>query len=58
MVLSKAQATVEAAGYRVDVRNESSSDVDQWYVIGTDPAPGTRLPEHETVVIRQSSGEG
>ena len=58
MVLSRAQATIESAGYRAEVRNEPSSDVDQWYVIGTDPAPGTRLPENETVVIRQSSGEG
>ena len=58
MVLSRAQAAVESAGYRVQVSNEPSSDVEQWYVIGTDPAPGTRLPENETVTIRQSSGEG
>lgn len=58
MVLSQAQATMESAGYTVEVRNEPSSDVGQWYVIGSDPAAGTKLPENETVVIRQSSGEG
>ncbi|WP_162801549.1 penicillin-binding protein [Brachybacterium saurashtrense] len=56
MVLSQAQDAVSSAGYQVEVRRETSTDVGQWYVIGTDPAPGTRLPEGETVVIRQSTG--
>ncbi|MDN6301987.1 MAG: transglycosylase domain-containing protein [Brachybacterium sp.] len=56
MVLSRATSAVESAGYEVEVRNESSSSVGKWYVIGTNPTPGTRLPEGETVVIRQSSG--
>ncbi|MGP9538504.1 penicillin-binding protein [Brachybacterium sp. AOP43-C2-M15] len=58
MVLSQAQSTIEAAGYEAEVQRETSSEVDQWYVIGSDPTPGTRLPEGETVVIRQSTGEG
>jgi membrane peptidoglycan carboxypeptidase len=57
MVLSRATTVIESAGYEVEVRNEPSSEVGQWYVIGTDPRPGTRLPEGETVVVRQSSGE-
>ena len=56
MVLSQATSAVESAGYEVEVRNESNSSVGKWYVIGTDPKPGTRLPEGETVVIRQSTG--
>lgn len=58
MVLSEAQAAVEAAGYDVEVEQESHDSVDQWYVIGTDPAAGTDLPEGRTVTIRQSSGRG
>ena len=58
MVLSQAKSAVETAGYEVEVRNESSDSVGKWYVIGTDPRPGTRLPEGETVVIRQSTGKG
>ena len=58
MVLSQATATVEAAGYQVQVQNEPSSSVEQWYVIGTDPAAGTNLPEGQTVTIRQSTGRG
>ncbi|WP_157697075.1 penicillin-binding protein [Brachybacterium avium] len=56
MVLSQAESAVESAGFKAEVRNESSSSVGKWYVIGTDPAPGTRLPEGRTVVIRQSTG--
>ncbi|ATG51048.1 carboxypeptidase [Brachybacterium vulturis] len=56
MVLSQATSAVESAGYQVEVRNESSSSVGKWYAIGTNPTAGTRLPEGETVVIRQSSG--
>ncbi|MEE1650866.1 transglycosylase domain-containing protein [Brachybacterium sp. J144] len=58
MVLSEAQSALEAAGYTVEVQREASDSVGQWYVIGTDPAPGTSLPEGQTVVIRQSSGRG
>ena len=58
MVLSEAQGAIEAAGYTPEVKKEPSADVGQWYVIGTDPAAGTKLPEGETVVIRQSSGKG
>src|SRR5699024_12873068 len=58
MVLSEAQAAVEAACYDVEVEQESHDSVDQWYVIGTDPAAGTDLPEGRTVTIRQSSGRG
>lgn len=58
MVLSEAQAAVEAAGYEYEVEQESHDSVGQWYVIGTDPAPGTDLPEGRTVTIRQSSGRG
>src|SRR5699024_1504431 len=56
MGLRPAPSAVESAGYEVEVRNESNSSVGKWYVIGTDPKPGTRLPEGETVVIRQSTG--
>ena len=56
MVLSEAEATIEAAGYKHEVKREKNDDVGQWYVIGTDPTPGTDLPEGETVVIRQSTG--
>jgi membrane peptidoglycan carboxypeptidase len=56
MVLSQAEDAVTSAGYTPQVQREASSDVGQWYVIGTNPAPGTRLPEGETVVIRQSTG--
>lgn len=56
MVLSQAKSAVESAGYTVSVSNEPSSSVGKWYVIGTNPAAGTRLPEGETVVIRQSTG--
>ena len=58
MVLSQAQAAISSAGYEVEVRQESHDSVGQWYVIDTDPTPGTRLPEGETVTIRQSSGRG
>ncbi|WP_114853814.1 penicillin-binding protein [Brachybacterium sp. YJGR34] len=58
MVLSEAQAALEAAGYTTSVEQESSEDVGQWYVIGTQPGPGTALPEGQSVVIRQSSGRG
>ena len=58
MVLSQATSAVESAGYKVEVRNEASASVGKWYVIGTDPAAGTRLPEGQTVVIRQSTGKG
>ena len=56
--LSEAKSAIEAAGYVPEVRNESSSTVGKWYVIGTDPAAGSSLPEGETVVIRQSTGKG
>ncbi|MDN5820924.1 MAG: transglycosylase domain-containing protein [Brachybacterium sp.] len=56
MVLSQAESAVESAGFTAEVRNESSSSVGKWYVIGTNPGAGTRLPEGETVVIRQSTG--
>lgn len=56
MYLSQAQTAVEQAGYRVEVRREPSDSVGQWFVIGTDPAPGTALPEGSTVTIRQSTG--
>ncbi|MGY5765542.1 penicillin-binding protein [Brachybacterium sp. DNPG3] len=56
MVLSKAQSTLQASGYQVVVKQEKSSSVGQWYVIGTDPAAGTALEEGSTVTIRQSSG--
>ena len=58
MVLSEAESTLEAAGYSTEVSREKNSDVGKWYVIGTDPEPGTRLPEGQKVVIRQSVGEG
>ncbi|MDN5685546.1 MAG: penicillin-binding protein [Brachybacterium sp.] len=58
MVLSQAKASIEAAGYSYEIRNEPSDSVGKWYVIGTDPGAGTKLPEDETVVIRQSSGKG
>ncbi|MFC7465358.1 PASTA domain-containing protein [Brachybacterium sp. GCM10030252] len=56
MYLSQAKATLQAAGYNYEVRNEPSSTVGKWYVIGTDPPAGTPLPQGETVVIRQSTG--
>ncbi|WP_193107155.1 penicillin-binding protein [Brachybacterium sp. FME24] len=58
MVLSEAKAAVESAGYSYEVTQESSGSVGKWYVIGTDPGPGTKLPEGQSVAIRQSSGEG
>ncbi|WP_422115578.1 transglycosylase domain-containing protein [Brachybacterium sp. UNK5269] len=58
MMRSEAEAAVQAAGYVPQVENEPSEDVGQWFMIGTEPGAGTRLPEGETVVIRQSSGEG
>ncbi|MFC7464489.1 transglycosylase domain-containing protein [Brachybacterium sp. GCM10030252] len=58
MVLSEAQSTLEAAGYRVEITKEPSGTVGEWFVIGTEQPPGTRLPEGETVVVRQSTGQG
>lgn len=56
--LSAAQSTLQAAGYTTKVVREPSATVGQWYVIGTDPAPGTKLAPGSTVTIRQSSGKG
>ncbi|GAA1491365.1 transglycosylase domain-containing protein [Brachybacterium sacelli] len=58
MVLSEAKAALEAAGYSHEVKQEPSGSVGKWYVIGTEPRPGSKLPEDETVVIRQSNGQG
>ena len=58
MELSEAEAALSAAGYEVEVKKETHDTVDEGYVIGTGPGPGTRLPEGETVTIRQSSGRG
>ena len=57
-VMSEATASVEAAGYKTEVREESSDSVGEGYAIGTDPEPGADLPEGRTVVIRQSTGKG
>jgi membrane peptidoglycan carboxypeptidase len=57
-VLSEAESMLQAAGLEYEVKREKSSEVGQWYVIGTDPAPGTRVSEGQKVVIRQSEGEG
>ena len=55
---SEAEATVTAAGLTSEVRSEPSGSVQAGFVIGTEPAPGTRLQPGEVVVIRESSGEG
>ena len=57
-VLSEAESMLQAAGLEYEVRREKSGEVGQWYVIGTDPAPGTRVTDGQKVVIRQSEGEG
>ena len=55
MVLSEPRPP-SGGRYKHEVKREKNDDVGQWYVIGTDPTPGTDLPEGETVVIRQSTG--
>lgn len=58
MVLSQAESTLQSAGYKTTVKREPSATVGQWYVIATDPTPGTKLAAGSTVTIRQSSGKG
>ena len=55
---SEAEAAVTAAGLTSEVRSEPSDSVQAGFVIGTEPAPGERRQPGETVVIRESSGEG
>ena len=56
MVLSEAQGALTAAGYSHKVEKVPSDTVEKHRVIGTEPAPGTKLPEGQSVVIRQSTG--
>lgn len=55
---SEAEAAVTAAGLTSEVRSEPPDSVQAGFVIGTEPVPGERRQPGETVVIRESSGEG
>jgi beta-lactam-binding protein with PASTA domain len=57
MPIEQARAAVEAAGYTVEIEQASDDEIGPNSAIDTDPPAGTDLPEGETVVIRESSGE-
>ncbi|MDX3640777.1 Stk1 family PASTA domain-containing Ser/Thr kinase [Streptomyces sp. MB09-02B] len=55
---SEADATrrLEGAGLAVDVRQAFSDTVERGRVIGTDPAPGERIRDNDTVTVTISKG--
>lgn len=55
---SQADATkrLEGAGFDVDVEQAFSDTVKRGRVIGTDPAPGARIRDNETVTVTISKG--
>lgn len=56
MPADQAQAMLEEAGFVVDRRDEPHPDIPRNFVIGTEPAFGSGLPEGSTVILKVSSG--
>ena len=56
MSADQAQEMLEDAGFVVDRRDEPHPDIARNFVIGTEPAFGSGVPEGSTVVLKVSSG--
>lgn len=56
MDLPKAQSTLEAAGYKVQVHRVPNREVKKELAIGTEPAPGAKLPKGSSITLLQSNG--
>lgn len=56
MPADQAQEMLEDAGFVVDRRDEPHPDIARNFVIGTEPAFGSGVPEGSTVVLKVSSG--
>jgi eukaryotic-like serine/threonine-protein kinase len=52
-----AQATLQEAGFNVEVQQVPSRDIQQGFVVSQSPAGGLRIPQGETITLNVSAGD-